>query len=72
MPDFQGIFVSLEHGDKPPRQILGNDDGLHCSSCRRETNVDDHECNVCAANWNASGYRLHTGWSPKPWGDEFK
>jgi hypothetical protein len=58
-----GVFVQ---DDSPPmRPMLGNDDGLHCSSCRRETNIDDHECNVCSRNWAATRGLVHTGWHPK-------
>lgn len=61
--DYMGIFV--EDDSPPVRQILGNDDGLHCSTCRHEERVDFHTCNQCSRAWAATNCLVHVGWKPK-------
>jgi hypothetical protein len=49
--DYMGIFVE-EDTDEPKS----------CATCEYETAVDRAECNACAREWNASGYKRFVGW----------
>ena len=58
--DYMGVFVERDPEPEPVR-----DDGLHCSTCALEKEVDNHECNACSREWGNSGCEIHTRWRTK-------
>jgi len=52
--DYMGIFVREDEQEQ-----------RSCGTCEWQAAVDRAECNACAREWNASGYKRFVGWKLK-------